>query len=330
MSEPGWYPDPMGKAGSLRYFDGQQWTTSVSDQAGQPPTGQNAPAGHRPPPASGGQYPQDGPYGPSGQQPPGHGPGSGTPAGQPREVLGVQLRWLLLAAGIIILAAVLIGSLVARPSNAPGPGEDPATTDGPGTQTTDDPTGPGGRDPDKYDCRIGNGSGSGARPPKLGTPGLEMTVPADWPWRYSLDYWTWLDDSASWGRVDVGPGDEGWATGVSIGRIGTDGEGPRSAAEGLAWAHECLRRPDGAFGDLEYEVQEIAAGDTRVGDYPAKRVAYAYLLPDQGKLSYAGYEVTIMIVEMPDDGLVQVVGWAPGGSDEMETIATALQSLQAP
>ena len=34
---PGWYPDPSGTAGSLRWWDGQQWGEQVREAAGAAP-----------------------------------------------------------------------------------------------------------------------------------------------------------------------------------------------------------------------------------------------------------------------------------------------------
>ena len=50
MSTPGWYPDPGGRPGGYRYWDGHAWTSQVTGQPGGP--GGQAPIG------SGGPAPQ--------------------------------------------------------------------------------------------------------------------------------------------------------------------------------------------------------------------------------------------------------------------------------
>ena len=48
---PGWYPDPSGSAGSLRWWDGQQWGEQVREAVGVAPEPAVEAAGAAPEPA---------------------------------------------------------------------------------------------------------------------------------------------------------------------------------------------------------------------------------------------------------------------------------------
>lgn len=43
MSAPGWYPDPGGRHGHFRYWDGTAWSPTTTTDPGQPPPGASAP-----------------------------------------------------------------------------------------------------------------------------------------------------------------------------------------------------------------------------------------------------------------------------------------------
>lgn len=76
MSQSGWYPDPSGKPGQFRYWDGAQWSQETTPNPGQ-----------NPPPGAGFAGPA---------KPAGRGPG----------------MWILLAVGVLVL--VLVGFFVVR------------------------------------------------------------------------------------------------------------------------------------------------------------------------------------------------------------------------
>jgi hypothetical protein len=115
-SPPGWFPDPYGAPGLLRWWDGGQWTQATHPASGPapgqqsgPPQGQQGPAFG--PPQGPGFAPQQGPgfapqQGPGfetayGRQPP---PGFGPP---PAKTRTGALPWVIGGAGLAVIVAVV-------------------------------------------------------------------------------------------------------------------------------------------------------------------------------------------------------------------------------
>lgn len=86
MINPGWYPDPSGIEGQLRFWDGQQWTAGVSQGAPPGPGETGGPQANQMPPfQSGGPGWGQGPT----QPPPfGGGPGYGQHFSGPGPIYG--------------------------------------------------------------------------------------------------------------------------------------------------------------------------------------------------------------------------------------------------
>lgn len=106
MSEPGWYPDPGGRAGHYRYWDGQAWAPTTSSTL----------PGSAPPPAP-------------------------APATAPRPRRGRSGLVLALVAALVLVLAV-VGALVVRDGAQPivVGGVSPSASAPGGTGTTPDPT----------------------------------------------------------------------------------------------------------------------------------------------------------------------------------------------
>ena len=114
-SPPGWFPDPYGSPGLLRWWDGRQWT-----QATEPIPAQTVPSGYGQPTFSPPEY---GPsaYGQPGQAPPGYGPpgyeqpGYGQPIpGQPMPAPPGKSKKLLhtIIGGVGLALVAIISSAV--------------------------------------------------------------------------------------------------------------------------------------------------------------------------------------------------------------------------
>jgi hypothetical protein len=210
VSAPGWYPDPGGRAGHYRFWDGQTWApTTTANPAGAAPA---APAG--------------------------------PPLRAPRRRLG---RWLVAAAVLVVVLAV-IGALVVRNADRPilDPGPSATTTGGvetsPATTPSAEPspTAPSprvmdpstGATPSGAACPVGNpfarqdyrrdgrvhgGSLSFPRQPGWEEPG---TLTSDFTWAYDV------------GETDT-PVEPQWFTSFAVGAVSVaDGfEDPQSAAE---------------------------------------------------------------------------------------------------
>jgi hypothetical protein len=113
-SPPGWFPDPYGAPGLLRWWDGAQWTQATHPAAGPAPGQQFAPPhgqqfappqgpGFAPPRAPGFEAPQ-GPGFPASygqQQPP---PGFGPP---PAKTRTGALPWVIAGGGLAVIVAIV-------------------------------------------------------------------------------------------------------------------------------------------------------------------------------------------------------------------------------
>ncbi|WP_152365620.1 DUF2510 domain-containing protein [Microlunatus speluncae] len=94
---PGWYPDPGGRAGHFRYWDGRNWSAATTTQpSAQPPM----PAGSS----------QSGPSAPTDPAP-------------PRRRAGLGWLLALVGVGVVVIAVVVV--LAVRSLGSAGPDPDP-------------------------------------------------------------------------------------------------------------------------------------------------------------------------------------------------------------
>lgn len=117
--QAGWFPDPSGAIGQLRWWDGQQWTSHTAPQPGMP-AASGGPGGTAEQPRFeqvGG--PGGGPSGPGGRGPGGGaGPGPGGPGGWagdawPAQPAAPQRKGLGKGAVVAIVAVVVVLVVVA-------------------------------------------------------------------------------------------------------------------------------------------------------------------------------------------------------------------------
>ena len=191
MATPGWYPDPAGRPGAFRYWDGQGWGAEATEHPyGAPPAAPGAAAyqSYATHPAA--TYP------PQGSQGQGHAPQGWSPAPEPGPGAGPgrgRAVWLVLLAVVLTLALGAATFLVVRPlveddestasdtSTTPrsqGPAEQP--TDQPSDQPSDGPADPfaDDRTPTSRECAGGSPRQGATRITGAKQTGGGLTMPA--------------------------------------------------------------------------------------------------------------------------------------------------------
>lgn len=269
MNPPGWYPDPSGIPNSFRWWDGQTWTTATTATPATTPPPQNA-------------APQTGPGGPGG------------------DASKAKRKRILIGSGAVAVALLLIATGVVATSRVLKRGEDPGTTPSAGSASSSagptpgtDPSGP-----TELNCAGGNQQSTSTKSPIYSGGGLQYKAPDTWGFRYDMSQWTWLDDQAVWGTLDVEPKAEEWAVGVALGGV-RRANGFTDPAGAVANMMTCLTRY-GSFNDGSWKVTEESSDPITVGNLKGHRSAY--LLSDGSKKTYKGYQIIAIAVDTGRDG----------------------------
>lgn len=178
----GWYPDPGGDPTLERYWDGQSWSTMTRLASGVAPTSPGwSPRGSFNPAA-----PTVRAGGDPGYVPPPPAPQRGG-------------RAVIVTIGVIVavlVVAILVGVFVLLPQLR----ATPSTIDTPTPSATQPSSGSasGSRSP-TLNCS--GGSGSIGQPGDVTTSGIRLSYPPTWTFRYDASQWSWLSDSARFGRA---------------------------------------------------------------------------------------------------------------------------------
>jgi hypothetical protein len=199
-SPPGWFPDPYGATGLLRWWDGGQWTQATHPASGPapgqqfaPPYGQQfapAPGQGFAPPHGQGFAPAPGQgFAPAyGQGPP---PGFGPP---PTKTRNGALPWVIGGAGlaiIVVVAAVVVFVLRGNDQNEAAPPSSDAAP--PSAAASAQPSTPGTGAPAARSAVVGR-----IADPKLGVSYARLGAP------WTLASGSWLrPDYFSAGQVSV-------------------------------------------------------------------------------------------------------------------------------
>lgn len=303
MNPPGWYPDPAGTPNSFRWWDGQNWTAATTTTPATTPPPQNA-------------QPQVGPE---------TGPAT---AGEPGRRAGLPV---IIGVGVAVLALVVLGVIfVPRllggkgEQTEPPPSVDPSGPQTPGP-TPGSPQSPGQGEPAELNCAGGNQNSTGTQSPIYSAGGLQYEAPEDWGFRFDMSQWSWLDDQAVWGTIDVEPKKEDWAAGVALGgvQVANGFNDPKSAAANLI---ECLTSY-GFMNDGNWSASEESAEDVTVGDLEGHRAQYLMSNGEEG--TYPGYEVTVLVLDTGREGSFGTwMSFGPKGeSKTAEQIKAAEESI---
>lgn len=180
MQPAGWYPDPAGVPGRLRFWDGSAWSRAVTFDPSAPfPTGE--------PPAD---------------LPPRSRPTPG------------RLPWIAAAVSLVLLV-VGGGLLIPRLLDREEPPPPPVT----GSPTVSDSTPTGSATSGSGAACVGGNGVAIPKAASYTSTGVTITGRTDWSFRLDKNSWGWLDDQAAWGRL-VEPASEGMGAAVVIGGLG--------------------------------------------------------------------------------------------------------------
>jgi len=289
VPESGWYPDPGGRPGHYRYWDGQSWAETTSTSPGGPP-----------------------------------GPGSSATPRPPR-----RGRWgIVLAAVAAVLVLVVVGALVVRETGgravdggpAPSttatggdtsPSADP-TPDEPspaGPTPTPAPTASASPSPGGEPCPVGNPFSRQEYPRDGRVHGGSLSFPRQEGWEdpgVQASSFTWAYDV---GETDVEVEPQ-WYAAYAVGAVSVaDGfEDPQSAAR---LAMRCTAE-SALYGDVTART-DLVDEETTVDGYRAWTLRSELRVP-AGRASSGGDTVQITVVDLNSgEALAFFWGCAPLG-----------------
>ncbi|MGO1971906.1 MAG: DUF2510 domain-containing protein [Propionibacteriaceae bacterium] len=304
MNPPGWYPDPAGTPNSFRWWDGQTWSNATTTTPATTPPPQN--------PAS-----QAGPEMGS-QLGPGAGGEPGKRAGTP-VIIGIVVAALVLV--LVVVGVIVVPRLGGGEEADPPPSVEPSSSASGGPQTPG--TDPG--DPAELNCAGGNQNSTSTQSPIYSAGGLQYEAPEDWGFRFDKSQWSWLDDQAVWGTIDVEPKDEEWAAGVALGgvQVANGFSDPKSATTNIL---ECLTTY-GFMNEGDWTATEESAEDVTLGDLKGHRAQY--LITNGKQTAYPGFEVTVLVLDTGREGSFGTwMSFGPQGeSKTAEQIKAAEESI---
>jgi hypothetical protein len=303
----GWYPDPGGRPGHYRYWDGQTWAETTSTSPGGPP-----------------------------------GPG---PAGGPRAPRrGLARRWVLLTAVAAVLVLVVVGALVVRDvgqragdagpapsSTATGGGTSPSATPTPdepsaaGPTPSPTPTGSASPSPSGPPCPVGNPFSRQDYPRDGRVHGGSLSFPRQEGWEepgVQVSSFTWAYDV---GETDVEVEPQ-WYAAYAVGAVSVaDGfEDPESAAQ---LAMRCTAESS-LYGDVTGRT-DLVDEETTVDGYRAWTLR-SELRVEPGRTAAGGDTVQITVVDLDSaEALAFFWGCAPLGdaalTDRLDQVVEQLR-----
>lgn len=307
MSEPGWYPDPGGRPGHYRFWDGQAWGLSTTSEL-----------------------------------PGGTGGSAGGPGGTgPRRSRGLRVG-LVATAAAVVLVLVAVGALVLRerdrevaaPSASPTPsasstsgtpGAGPSTPAG-GSETPGvAPSGTPSAVPSAEPCLFGSPYSRQDHPRDDRVHGGSLSFPLPAGWTYpgrQVDAFTWA--------YDVGEADtqvqQQWYSTYAVGAVSVaDGfEDPAGAAERMMGCTLASSLYRGVTSRTD-----LVSEETSVGGYPAWTLR-SEIRADDPRTTSGGDTVQITVVDLDSgEALAFFWGCAPLGdaalTAQLDEVASQLE-----
>jgi len=308
VSEPGWYPDPGGRAGPYRFWDGQAWGLSTTSEL----------------PGGAG------------------GPGGGGGGKGPKRSRGLRVG-LAATAAAVVLVLVAVGALVLRernrtvvdsaPSPTPSatavPSKVAPTPAGPSTEPGPDPsTGASGTPsavPSTEPCLFGSPYSRQDHPrdDRVHGGGLSFPLPAGWtyPGR-QVDAFTWAYDV---GEADTQVAQQSYST-YAVGAVSVaDGfEDPAGAAERMMGCTLASSLYRGVTSRTD-----LVSEETSVGGYTAWTLR-SEIRADDPRMASGGDTVQVTVVDLDSgEALAFFWGCAPLGdaalTAQLDEVASQLQ-----
>ncbi|SEQ98669.1 DUF2510 domain-containing protein [Microlunatus flavus] len=313
MPEPGWYPDPGGRSGHYRFWDGQHWGLSTTpDLPGQPPSDGGPPS--------------------------------------PRRSRGT--RWILAAtAAAVVLVLVAVGALVlrersrptaaptARPSaSAPAGGTTPPARGGPVRPSASPSAVPSGEAGPTASPTPGSSPSAGSGPCLFGSPYSRQDYPRDgrvhggnlsFPLPRGWVYPGRQTDSFTW-AYDVGEADvqvqQQWYSAYAVGAVSVaDGfEDPETAAELMMTC--TLASP--LYRHVTSRT-DLTSSETTVDGYRAWTLR-SEVRADDDRTTFEGDTVQVTVVDLDSpEALAFFWGCAPIGdaglTEQLDEVADRLR-----
>ena len=295
MSEPGWYPDPGGRPGHYRFWDGQAWA---------PTTSTSLPGAAAPPSA----------------------PGPGT---TPRT--GRSRRPLVLAVVAAVLVLAVVGALVVRGGNSPivdagpspsatGPGGDTTPAPTPSTTPSDTPSPAGSPSPTPFEvpsadpCPVGDPFTRQEHPRDGRVHGGGLSVPRQPGWQdpgVQASAFTWAYDL---GETDTQLAQTRFAA-YAVGAVSVaDGfEDPRSAAALILGCTVTSALYSDVSGTTELVDEETTVDGYRAWSLRAEVRTY------DARTSFSGDTVQVIVVDLGSpESLAFFWGSAPTGDEAFQ------------
>ncbi len=302
MIPAGWYPDPAGTPGRLRWWDGRAWTPATMPlPPGSSVPGSVSAAENPSRPVSAAENSRAGRV------------ALAVVAGIVGLAVMAGIGWRLLPGRPVAVEPDPIPSLPGLREPDPFPSDqwrsDPY--DRPSIEASPQPGGESSADPSarssaagEANCLGANGDGQFSPQQTFDTAGVEVHMPEEWTFLFDRTQWTWVDDIVARGTVDL-PGTVPRAAGVVVGGLAAE-NGFTSTEDAVDQVLACMETT-GPWAGLG-ERSAVHTRRVTVDGMPGERadLTYSYWdgTPDD--------RVTVLVLDAGEpSSLASVIAFAP-------------------